>query len=307
MKTRKLVLIIADLVLLAVCIIQGIVSAGDGVKTFTYDGKPDEITIVTPSETILLTKENDNWFVSDSKYPVITSTVESLIEASSSIRALDKIASVNENNLTKYELTDGKKISVEIKKAGKILRSFSIGKDAASSSQSYITLDKGNDIYLASGSLRNTFDTSVDALRSKVIWDFDKNTISSLGVTKADGENWSLSRLVSGNSESWSFSVPDKEVDSAKAKNVLEALAYLTTSKWYDDDIKPHNLNGELLLTAKVGHTFDTASIEIYKVDAATEDGETTYFAVSSESPYVFELSSYNVEKFNKNAEDFIK
>ena len=52
MKTRKLVLIIADVVLLAVCIIQWCVRAHDGAKYFKISETPDEYTVVTPAENI---------------------------------------------------------------------------------------------------------------------------------------------------------------------------------------------------------------------------------------------------------------
>ncbi len=307
MKTRKLVLIIADLLLLVLCLIQGIAAARDGAKYFKYDDNPDEITIVTPSENLLLTKDGDDWFVTDKKYPANGTTVDDFIDASKEIRALDKVASVNDNTRSKYELVDTKKISVEIKKGGKVLRSLEIGKDASSASQSYITVDGGNDIYLASGNLRTIFDKDLTKLRSRVIWGFDKETVNSLNVTKADGTTWSLSRMGSDDSTSWTISIPDAEVDPEKATTVLQNAATLTTTSWYGDDVKADDLGGEFLLSAKIGHDYESASIEIYKIASENEAGETKYYATCSESPYVFELASYAVEKFNKNAEDFVK
>lgn len=322
MKTRKLVLIITDLLLLALCLIQGIAAARDGAKYFKYDDSPDEITIVTPSENLLLTKDGDDWFVTEQKYPANGTVIDNFIEATKEIRALDKVASVNDNSRSKYELVETKEISVEIKKGGKLLRSLEIGKEPASSSQAYITVDGGNDIYLASGSLRATFNTSLKSLRSRVIWGFDKETVNSLSVTKADGTTWSLSRMGEGDSTSWTISISDAEVDSEKASTVLQNAATLTTTSWYGDDVKADDLGGEFLLSAKIGHDYESASIEIYQILPKTEDsgdgdsadtadnsssGETKYYATCSESPYVFELASYAVEKFNKNAEDLVK
>ena len=54
MKTRKLILIIADIILLSVVIIQGILKTRDGAKYFELKQEPDCITIQTPSETINL-------------------------------------------------------------------------------------------------------------------------------------------------------------------------------------------------------------------------------------------------------------
>ena len=59
MKTRKLVLIVADVVLLAVCLVQFIRSARDTTKYFTFKDEPDSLEIVTPQETISLYKEGE--------------------------------------------------------------------------------------------------------------------------------------------------------------------------------------------------------------------------------------------------------
>ena len=67
MKTRKLVLIIADVLLLAVCIIQFAVSARDTTKYFTFKDEPDSLEIVTPGEKISLVKDGDNWVIGDKK------------------------------------------------------------------------------------------------------------------------------------------------------------------------------------------------------------------------------------------------
>ena len=307
MKARKLILIIADLLLLALVVVQGIAKARDGVKNFKLDESPNEITITTPAEIIKLSCQDEKWFINDQKSPAIDYSVESIVESISSIRALDKVASVNENNLIKYELVAGKKITVEAKKDGKLLRSIEIGKSASSSSQSYITIDGGNNIYLASGSLRNTFDTSVKSLRSNTVWSYDANTLSSISIKKADGSEWGLTRVGSGDQTSWTISLPDTEVDSEKAKSFLESLAKLTASNWYADDVNADALGGELFLTVKLGHTFEIATLDIYKKAAQSDDEEDTYYAKSSESPYLFELSSYMAEKFNKNIEDVTK
>ena len=80
MKTRKLVLIIADVVLLAVCIIQLALSARDTTKYFTLKDKPDSLLIVTPTETINLYKDGEDWFIGEKKYPANISVVDNLVD-----------------------------------------------------------------------------------------------------------------------------------------------------------------------------------------------------------------------------------
>lgn len=307
MKTRKLVLIIADVILLAVGIIQGVLALKDGAKYFRFSEEPDEYTIVTPAETIHLVLEDGKWYLNSQKYPVADSTVEDFTEAVRYIRALDKVGTLNDNTSVKYELAEGRKISVEVKKAGKVLRTLEIGKETTSSSQGYVTIDGGKDIYLASGNLRFTFDKTIDVLRDKYIWEFDKNDLTSAMITDADGNIWTVTKMGSGDDIAWNLSGEGTEgmdFDTSKVANWFNTLNVMTATTWYSDDTKLENLVGTLVAKAKIGYGFKAVTIEIYKVD--TDSGE-NYYAASSETPYIFGLPAYQANKFTKSPAEFAK
>lgn len=310
MKTRKLVLIIADVVLLAICIIQGCMRARDGAKYFKISETPDEYTVVTPAENIHIVQNGDNWIM-NGKYPVGASSVQNFADAVENIRALDKVASVNETANTKYELVDGKKISVEIRKGGKLLRSLEIGKDATSGSQTYITVDGGKDVYLAAGNLRTTFDKSVAALRDRYVWGngIEKKDLNSASITDGEGKTWSLARMGSGTDIVWNLTgegAEGVEVDSEKAMNWLESLGIMTTSSWYDDAISVESLGGVLAVKAKIGYGFNTLTLDLYKLPAE-EGAEEKYYAVSSATPFVFEVPAYQATKYLKKPSELAK
>ena len=63
MKTRKIVLITADLILLVVGIIQIIAASRSSVKVFDFSEEPDKIVIEKSDENLTLVKENDKWFI----------------------------------------------------------------------------------------------------------------------------------------------------------------------------------------------------------------------------------------------------
>lgn len=320
MKTRKLILIIADIILLSVVIIQGILKTRDGAKYFELKQEPDCITIQTPSETISLVLENDNWFIGDKKYPADKNSVQNLVDALSYIRALDKVASVNENSSIKYELVDGKKISVTASKEGKTIRSLEIGKEATANSHAYITVDGGKDIFVASGTLKSIFDKSTETLRSKSVWNFEQSDISSAAITFADGKSWTASRIGSGENISWNITgseTENVEMDSEKISQMLNSLANVNAVSWYDDNATISSLGGDLLLSAKVGASDKNVSIEIYEIkpsqEALAENSdsdvkpESVFYAKSSETPYIFRVASYVVDKFNKKPQDIAK
>lgn len=315
MKIRKLILIIANLILLTVCIIQGIFKARDGIKYFELKQHPDEIIITTPAESVHLVWENENWYLGEQKYPANNVYVQNLVDALVYIRALDKVASVNENTLNKYELVDGKKISVQASKEGKILRSIDIGKEATANSHSYIIVDNKNDIFTASGTLRSIFNKTAEELRSSVVWELEKSKISSAAITFADGKNWSVTKNSTDTEISWNIYGDETngiEIDYEKVAQMFDNAAMLVASSWYDDNTKIQNLDGEFLLSSKIGYDGKTVSLEIYEIKPKITENdnsqqESVYYATSSETPYIFKLESYSVDKFNKKPQDIAK
>ena len=91
MKTRKIVLITADLILLVVGIIQIIAAARSTVKTFKFSEEPDTILIEKYDGTLNLVKDGENWLINNEKYEATLSNVDSMIDYAKDIVALDKV------------------------------------------------------------------------------------------------------------------------------------------------------------------------------------------------------------------------
>ena len=302
MTKRKLVLIIADALLLAVCIIQCALRVTDSAKIFEMKDTPDMISIAGEKGSFDILREGEGWVIGDKKYAANDSSIDSIIEAVSSIRALDKVGNASsESAKYRYDLTDAKKITVTAYKDGKVLRSLEIGKDATATSQGYITIDGGKDIYLASGSLRLSCNKSIDELRSKVIWQLEKNGINSVSISSADESKiWTVSRLGEGTDITWNISGSEVDVDPEKAVEWFNSFASISTPVWHNEG---DDLGGNKLLSAKIGYGFKDITITIFEIPAETEDGKATYWGTCSETPYTFELAGYAVQKFQKEPE----
>ena len=308
MKTRKLVLIIADLVLLAVCIIQFALSARDTTKYFSFKEEPDSIEILTPGETISLTKEGDDWVIGAKKYPASLSMVDSYIAAIKNVRALDKVGNLSSaNDAEKYELTDGKKTIVTAKLGDKVLRTLEIGKTAVSSSQCYATVDGGKDIYLVSGGINDTFDTSVAAARTTIVLNLEPTEITTVAITDyASDKTWSVSRMGSGSDIAWNVSGAEEgyELDSGKAANWLNSCASLSTRDWYAEDAV---LEGTKVLTAKITHAYKDITLEFYAIPKPNEKDIQQYYGTCSNTPYRFKVDENSVKKYLKTLEELSK
>ena len=308
MKTRKLVLIIADVLLLAVCIIQFAVSARDTTKYFSFKDDPDSIEIVTPAEKISLYKEGENWVIGDKKYPASISMVDSYIDAIKNIRALDKVGSIaSGNNAEKYELTDGKKTSVTAKLGDKVLRTVEIGKTAVSSSQCYAVVDGGKDIYLVSGGINDTFDTSVTAARTTIVLDLEPAEITTVSLTDCEQDKtWAVSRMGSGSDVAWNVSGAEDgyELDSGAAANWLNSFASLTTRDWYDEDAV---LEGTKTMSAKITYAYKDITLEFYSLPKANENDLQQYYGTCSNTPYRFKVDESTVKKYFKTLDELAK
>lgn len=305
MKTRKLVLIVADVVLLAVCLVQFILSARDTTKYFTFKDEPDSLEIVTPQETISLYKEGEDWFIGEKKYPASMSMVDSYISAIKNIRALDKVGSIaNGNNVERYELTDSKKTIVTAKLGDKVLRTIEIGKTAVSSSQCYMTVDGGKDIYLVSGGVNDTFDTSVAAARTTIVLNLNSDEITGVAITDADDKTWSLSRMGNGDDVVWNVSGGEIELDEGKANVWLTSFATLSTRDWYAEDAV---LEGTRAVSARITYNLKDIKLEFFALPKNNEKDLQQYYGTCSETPYRFKVDEKTVKQYLKPLEELAK
>ena len=169
MKTRKIVLLTANAILLVVGIIQIIVNTRNTVKTFSFSEEPDQIVIEKSDGDLNIVFENNKWFIGSEKFEATQSNVDSMIEYAQSIKALDKVASLsNAASVSKYEFDQDNAIKVTVSKGGKELRTFTLGKDATTGIQCYATINGTNDIYLIDRDYRYIFDKTVDQLNEEV-------------------------------------------------------------------------------------------------------------------------------------------
>lgn len=310
MKNRKLILIAADVVLLLVCVIQLINSKRNTVKDFVLKDIVDELVIQSPAEEIHLVLQNDKWYIGDKKYPANDNDISALVDGICTVKALDKVGkTINSNLITRYELTDEKVIKVTAKREGNVLRTVKLGKESNTGVQCYGTVDDGNDIYILAGNIRNTFDTSVDSLRSKLVYEYDKADVIGATVTNADGESWSVAKTGLGDNISWTTTPEiEGEIDTAKATEWFNQLASFTTTKWYTDEAA-NALNGEPAgeVTVQCGKKKIEFSLFVIKADPEIENSKDTYYAKCSETPYVFEVPVYASSRFTKAQSELVK
>lgn len=307
MKPRKIVLLTADIILLIVGIIQIIAATRSTVKTFSFTEEPDKIVIEKIDGNLSIVKDGDKWVINNEKYEATLSYVDSMVEYAQDIKALDRVASLsNAASVSKYEFDEANAIKVTVSAGDKELRTFTLGKDSSTGVQCYATLNGTNDIYLVDGDYRNIFDKTVDQLRSKTIYTVEAVDISSVSITPADGSLWTVSRHGDAEDLVWSITGSNITLDSSKAADWLNSFSSLVTTQWHGST---DEFGGELFVKAEVGVIGKTIKIDVYRIpeDLEDEDSTTQYYAKCSESPYYFEIPSYNMSRFQKTPEDLQK
>ena len=297
MKTRKILLLAAVAALGCVYALVSVYSRPDSVKTLTLSEKPDSILIeVKGGATLILSKDGDRWVVGEKKYPADVFAVDSLLKAVETVKVLDAVSSGGDDE--RYGLADGGHLVVKAGKGDKELRRLSVGKTASTSQQSYVRLDRSSEVLLVSGDLNRTFGKKQDELRDKAVFKFDTEKLTAIGVSgKA---SYLLAK--SGSPETWKVAVPQADSglkpDAEKMNVWISSLSSINAEGFAPEAPLPTEKPlGEL--------SFDLGSRKaILTVHAETGEGK--YLCSSSESPYLFYLSEYAVERCFKPLDELM-
>ena len=296
MSKRKIILLTACVLLLGIYIAQLASSLRSSVKNKTLGADPDKLTIENVGTLIELAKSDDGWTVGERRYKADTNGADALVDAVKNIRILDTVAQAGNDAVDeRYEIDKANAIVVKAYKGNELVRTLTIGKTSSTGSQSYLTLDGKKDIYLVSGTLRDTFKKDVAALRSKSVYAVDSSGLTA--VSESMGSTV-LSIVKSGDPAAWTATGGAANVDAEKAASWAASLATLNADSWLDDDfILPAASESVTVITAGG----NAITVSVYKEG---DGDEAKYYGTCSETPYKFALSLYSAGKYLKTAAD---
>ena len=296
MSKRKIILLTACVLLLGIYIAQLASSLRSSVKNKTLGADPDKLTIENANAVIELAKSDDGWTVGERRYKADTNAVDALVNAVKNIRVLDTVAQAGSDAVDeRYEIDKTNAIVVKAYKGNELVRTLTIGKTSSTGSQSYLTLDGKKDIYLVSGTLRDTFKKDVAALRSKSVYAVDTSDLTA--VSESMGSTV-LSIVKSGDPAAWTATGSAAGVDAEKAASWAASLTRLNADSWLDDDFVLPPVSESVTVITAGGKAI---TVSVYKEG----DGEEAkYYGTCSETPYKFALSLYSAGKYLKTAAD---
>jgi len=296
MSKRKIILLTACVLLLGIYIAQLASSLRSSVKNKTLGADPDKLTIENASAVIELAKSDDGWTVGERRYKADTNAADALVNAVKNIRVLDTVAQAGNDTVDeRYEIDKANAIVVKAYKGNELVRTLTIGKASSTGSQSYVTLDGKKDIYLVSGTLRDTFKKDVAALRSKSVYAVDTSDLTA--VSESMGSTV-LSIVKSGDPAAWTATGGAANVDAEKAASWAASLTRLNADSWLDDDFVLPPVSESVTVITAGGKAI---TVSVYKEG---DGDEAKYYGTCSETPYKFSLSRYSAGKYLKTAAD---
>ena len=274
----------------------------------------DRVIVTKEGRTVELKKKDDKWFIQPKNYPASPSTVQNMLKAGTEL-TITALASES-GTYDRYDLSDDKKINVQLFEDGKKKRDFDIGREAGTYQHTFVKLEGDKRVYHARGSLDRTFDRSIEDLRDKTVLTFDEPSITEIAVQKGDKQiaiarKESAGETASAEKDDTQSPVPAKKewvdeagsgpVDQTAVERLLGSFSRLQCESFLDDKTKADFTQPVWTLTFKNGEK--TFSFFLY----AAGDGEQDNLpAVSSTSDYVFTLSKSRAQSFEKHVDKLL-
>ncbi len=270
--------------------------------------KIDEISkifLTKGSRKVNIENRKGAWVVGEEGYSADDSLIKKILGHVSNLKLTTLVSKAG--NYYKYELDDPRKINVKIFIKKDIVREFDTGKVASTYDHTNIKLKDDKNIYLAGGSLRRDLDKTVDDLRDKKVFSFDKADISEIAFT-LNNKTYILNKIIvpvkdigagdDGKNRSdqkveteWKYE--NNKIEISKLNPVLNSLSDLKCDQYVYSEIE---LKGtEPFFSIKLSGTANN-EIKIYKKESDNEDDK--YSVQTSQSKYKFYLKKYRVENF---------
>jgi hypothetical protein len=299
--------------LLLYIVVTNVKRSGDAPQLPRWDGKADEIMITGGGGAIRLFKKDGKWVVGDNAYPADLKMTGEIETRFKDMRVTDLISS--RGYYARYDLTPDKYTEVIIKKSDKVIRKVKIGKKSTTGRHTFVKLNDQPEVYLAEGTFEIVQNRTLDDLRDKEVLKIARDSVSSFTV-EYQGAVFAFSRE-SGQDTGGTGPAQDGKkqeqkqqgarwvcrgydavrLDTARVESLLQSLDPLRASSF--PEIQKEALP-QRACVVKVKAGKKDMVLTIYRKDEK-------YLATTSETPYVFAVEKFNVEKFFMIGLDSVK
>jgi hypothetical protein len=299
--------------LLLYIVVSNLKRSGDVPELPRWEGVADEIMITGSGGGIRVFKKDGRWLVGDKAYPADPKIAGEVENRFKDMRVTDLISS--RGYYARYDLTPDKYTEVIIKKSNKIIRKIKIGKKSSTGRHTFVKVNDKPEIYLAEGTFDIIQNKKADDFRDKDVLKITRGSVSSFTV-EYQGAVFAFSRESDQNAGGTAAAGSGKKqeqkqggarwvcrgydavkLDTARVESLLQSLDPLRASSF--PDIQKEALP-QRTCVVKVKAGQKEIVLTMYRKDD-------TYLATTSETPYVFAVEKYNIEKFFMHGLDQVK
>ena len=166
-SVRKVVLLVAIVVLLLIYVLQVAFSHKTNVRTLYIEGDVDRVETLKASDRLYsLDKVGDEdgevWTVDGEA--AREWSARGIASAISEVKLLC-VATKSQSDDERYGLSDESVLVVKAFTGGEVVRTLYVGKLSTTGGQTYVRVDDDKTVYMAQGSLRSTFEVTADDLK----------------------------------------------------------------------------------------------------------------------------------------------
>lgn len=269
-----------------------------------------KIVISRADSSIILKRQDERWLIDPMGYPTDQAKVDKMLEA---ISAFTLTTLVSESkNYNPYDLTDDKKISIEVHGGDQILTTFDIGKAASTFRHTYVRVGEDPKVYQAKENIQRVFDQQVDRLRDKTAVKVDREAVTEITVVDSVGTLTMIKNIeppvpdpaTMGDSIAVEPQPPWQTADGREANEqninrIITRIANLKCDSYIEGRTKDDFTDPIFTITVKAD---ETVTLSIFQ----KEQEENKYPAISSANDYPFMLPDWAVKQMMQKREELI-
>jgi hypothetical protein len=268
------------------------------------EGKSDTLEITKDGKKTVIKRDGAGFKVTEPvPYPADADAAKQAFEAVEKLE-FGSIVTDQKSKHDEYEV-GAKSPRVVVKKADKVLADFRVGKMA--NNQTLIRKEGTDQVWQAVGSIKWQLDKDSAGFRDKSITTFDQNDAERLEVVSKTGGKIVLSKAGksdAGASGDWKVVETTAKVepfDKSVPGDLVSAL-YAFKANDFADGVSPADSGlDDPGLTVTVGLKGDKKQT----VMIGKKKGEEDFYVKKADSPQVFLVKKYNLERINKRPVEF--
>ncbi|NIM19160.1 MAG: DUF4340 domain-containing protein [Candidatus Latescibacteria bacterium] len=268
-----------------------------------------KLVIVRPTGALTLERQGDKWRIQPQGYPADQNLVDRMLKTVGDFELSTLVS--ESKNYTQFDLTEDKKISLEVFGGEKSLRKLDIGKTASTYQHTFVRLEGDHRVYQAKGNIRQPLDTDIDRLRDKTVATIERDYVTGISL-KIGEETLTVKKREEpapppyAGTEDSVMSEPGPvwaTEDGLVAKEniingIINTLANLRCSEYIEGKNKEDFTGPMLSITVE---STSTVTLEIFD-----KRDDNKYPAISSQSDYPFLLAEGVVNRIKKTPDELL-